>query len=176
MSLNDQPWDIDTVTEQDLIRELSPATLDYFAGITLGEGWPSYERATTCKFVRLGAVIFLGSAISFGECPPAHRGREGKRAKLFHRDIAFFALSQEPIEKVQAIADTMTDGERVLGYQFMVDAGYAAINTDDNDAVKSLVLGGDSFDFGRADIDGRDKTLALARAVVGNGVEVILRD
>lgn len=176
MSLNDQPWDIDKVTKQDLIRELSDEALDYYATIRLGEGWPSYERATICKFVRLGAVIFLGSAIDFGKRPPMHRGREGKRDSLYHRDIAHFVLSQEPIEKVQTIANTLASDERVLGYQFMVDAGYAGIGVDNDKTVKSLLFSGDSFDFGRADSNGRQRTLAIARSAISASTEVFSRD
>lgn len=161
---------IDQVTPVDLIRELSPEAISYYAHLELGDGWKTHERPTEGKFVRLGSKIFLGSTVQFGPLEWSRDARKDIRNSLRHVVIANVALNQMIKEEIEQLE---VGDEKVLGMGVMLDAGSASIEVDSERNPVALYLEGRSLDFGKADEAGRLRTIEIAQQILGSSVEVI---
>jgi hypothetical protein len=160
-------WQIDSVTKKDMIRELSPEALSYFASIELGNDWNKYDKATSGKFVRLGEIIFLGSRINYGSVD-----YDGQRKNLKHWEIMRFAMSDiGPVRRAE-IEDSAASMTTLKETGLMVDAGMSDIFVDNEGQPVELIFWRKSYDFGRADEAGRQRTAEIARATLGETILV----
>lgn len=167
---------IDSATEEDLIRELSPESFNYFTETELGAGWKSYERLGSTKFIRIGVGsegrIILGSTIDFGPLREVPYKDTPRRGTIYHKDLLAHAHRNLGLtdEDVRKILESRERRKMLSGDGFMLDAGKAkllALN-----ATKFVLFSGYSVDFGNADEAGRVETTETARLILGEGFEV----
>ncbi|MBP7807263.1 hypothetical protein KA047_02090 [Candidatus Saccharibacteria bacterium] len=154
----------------DLIRPLSLEAVEYFASgdIPLAA---SYDSPLLCKFIRYGEVMMIGTAIDFGK--PDYRGR---RACILHINLfETLQMNDEAFSAAQAVAEAepFSTGGTYIGV--FNDGGYAEIGTDGTSPV-SLILRRDSYDFGRADEQGRLRSIEVAQQLVGDTIAVSAED
>lgn len=146
----------------DLARPLSLEAVVFFASDELPKA-KEHDTARFGKFVRLGEAMVIGATMSHGT--PDHRG---DLSTVFHWQLIRF-LHDDP-ELHQRAEATYNDEPHLRGG--LTDAGRTFIKVDETGAPVELSLGGNSFDFGRADAAGREKTLQVAQALVGDTVRV----
>ncbi len=161
------PLSIEEVTTEDLVRELSPEALQYFAQLELSDEWPSYESVLSGKFVRLGEVLLLGCTISHGK--PDYRG---SRHSIKHIDLLDrgFMLGDEVVEKIEATAPK--EGEYLKGHWPLMDAGWSRIYTGSDGLPRGLKLDDRSYDFGQASEAIRHATGEIAQRILGSEIAV----
>lgn len=151
---------------EDLIRPLSLEALEYFASGAIPVA-KSYESPLHCKFIRLGGAVMLGSAIDFGK-----ESWSGQKSSILHRHLLDHL---EVDEEAYAIAKAAADKEPfAAGGRYKAvfnDGGYAYIRATDT-VPSELVLTGASYDFGRADEAGRQRSVEVAQKLVGDTVLV----
>src|SRR3989344_8952411 len=153
---------IEEVRTEDLVRELSPDALSYFASMELSDEWPSYENTLSGKFVRLGEVILLGAAIDYGEI---HRGQ---RYSLLHLDImehGSYGMGEDIAARIKTTAPQ--NGIYLKEHWPLVDAGWSRIAVDKNGQPIGLKLSDGSYDFGQPVEAIRQKTSEIAQEVLG---------
>ncbi len=154
----------------DLIRPLSLEALEYFASGDIPVA-VSYDSPLRCKFIRYGEAMIIGAAIDFGK--PDYRGRQ---ASILHVNLfEILLMNDEAFGEAQtaAEAEPFSTGGRHEG--IFNDGGYATIGTDGTSPV-SLVLRRDSYDFGRADEQGRLHSVEIAQQLVGDSITVSAED
>lgn len=160
----------ESLVHEDLIRPLSLEALQYFASgvIPVAE---SYETSLFCKFIRLGDAMMLGAAIDFGE-----EDWRGKKRSIQHVNLLeFLELDGETyaIAGAAAASEPFTRGGRYPGV--FSDGGFATIRANGSTPTK-LVLGGESYDYGRADEAGRQRSGEVAQLLVGDAITVTTRE
>lgn len=154
----------------DLIRPLSLEALEYFASGNIPVA-VSYDSPLRCKFIRYGEAMMIGSVIDFGK--PDYRGRQ---ASILHVNLfEMLQMNDEAFSAAQAVAEAepFSTGGRYEG--IFNDGGYIRIGKNDSTPT-SLVLYRDSFDFGRADAAGRQRSVEIAQQLVGNTITVSAKD
>lgn len=154
----------------DLIRPLSLGALEYFASGSIPVA-RSYGSPLRCKFIRYGEAMMIGAAIDFGT--PNYRGR--KPSVLHVNLFETLRMDEEMFDAAHeaGAAEPYTTGGSYEG--IFSDGGYATISAEGIKPV-SLVLSGDSFHFGRADADGRQRSVEVAQQLVGDTITVTSRD
>lgn len=162
---------INEVKIDDLVRELTPESLDYFANLELSDEWKSYESTLEGKFVRLGDVILLGATIDFG--PLDYRKM---RSQLTHDMMTNHGLNGIGDEISARVLETAVDDQEYLRNHWpLVDAGKSAIHTDNEGDVIGLTLDNRSIDYGKATDTIRETTGALARELLGSSITVVVK-
>jgi hypothetical protein len=159
--------EIDKVEVSDLVRELSPDAIRYFAEMELSDEWSTDETALSGKFVRLGEIILLGTTIEFG---PVYRGH---RNSLIHMNMlghGFNGMGEDIVERIKAGAPE--DAEYLKGRWPLVDAGGSIIRTYKDGQPVNLSLYGNSYDFGRGTEQVRQRTGEIAQSVLGTDFTV----
>lgn len=155
------------IETKDLIRPLSLEAIRYFSSEEeLPLEGPSYERRTA-KFVRLGQVMLVGLTVPHG--PSLFDGRQ---KVILHLDL-FGTMVNEGLH--QSVPDDDLEAEPFLrGGVDLHDAGYISIASRQDTLV--LNLSRESYDFGRADEMGRQRSVEVAQKLVSDSVRVMSRD
>lgn len=154
----------------DLIRPLSLEALEYFASGDIPVA-VLYDSPLQCKFIRYGETMMIGAAIDFGASD--YRGRQ---ASILHVNLfEILQMDDEAFSAAQAVAEAepFSTGGRYEGV--FNDGGYVRIGTNDSTPI-SLVLYRDSFHFGRADEQGRLRSVEVAQQLVGDTIAVSAED
>lgn len=149
----------------DLARPLSLEAVIYFASDCLPKA-KGYESSRHGKFVRIGSVMVIGATLDHGK--PDFRGR---LHFLQHWQLGNFLRADEELAKVAEA--TVTDEPQIGGG--LTDAGGTYIVASKEGVPTELWLSGNSFDFGRADEAGREKTIEVAQALVSDIITVTQR-
>jgi hypothetical protein len=152
-----------TLEKSDLIRPLSFEALEYFASGLI----PVSDRDTNtlrCKFIRLGEIIMVGTTIRFGGIDWI----TGEPNLIKHVDLVN-ELNRSKELYVPALALLKTEPQ--LEGDTLHDAGKAVIMADETTPIELGIIGA-SFDFGRADETGRQRTLKIAQQLVGSNIRV----
>jgi len=151
----------------DLIRPLSLEALEYFAsGVIPSAEGKSYQRPTSGKFIRIGGVMLIGTTMDYG-LPGG--GEDGERKFLLHINMLQH-LRHNETELFATVRDLELDNHICKGV--MSDAGSSFIRVDADEKPYELILGSNSYDFGRADEAGRAQTIEIAQQLVGPAVHV----
>lgn len=152
------------LTKADLIRPLSPEALEYFASGVI----PVSERdknTLKCKFIRLGETVMIGAAIHYG----TNNWTSGEPKFVKHVDLL------DELQRTEALykpASARLQDEPTLGRLPLHDAGMAVILAINAKPIELSVIGS-SYDYGRADDNGRQRTVEVAQALVGSETMVI---
>lgn len=160
----------ETLEYTDLIRPLSLDALKYFASGEIPVA-VDYESPLRCKFIRYGEAMIIGATIDFGKT-----NSRGKKRSILHADLFEEIRMDEELfnaARSAAEAEPVTTGGSHQG--IFNDGGYATIGVDGRTPV-TLMLHRDSFDFGRADAAGRQRSLEFAQQLVGDTITVTARD
>lgn len=160
----------ETLEYTDLIRPLSLDALKYFASGEIPVA-VDYESPLRCKFIRYGEAMMIGAAIEFGT--PNFQGR---KSSILHVNLfEILTMDAEMFDAAHTAADAepFSTGGRYEG--IFNDGGYVTIGTEGTTPT-SLVLRGDSYDFGRADAAGRQRSVEVAQQLVGDTITVTARD
>lgn len=162
---------IDTTSRDDLVRELSIESVQYFTNLELAKDeWQSYDSPKNGKFIRLGTVIFIGPDISYG----LRDLFSNQRTSLSHRDMCYHALQGMGEEiATRIVANMSSDGVFLGGFEGLLDAGYAKIVTAEGGTPNQLILNEKSYDFGRGDEAARERTREIAAAILAPNIEVV---
>ncbi len=161
--------EMEKVESTDLIRVVSPESLQYFASIELSNDWEPGESALRCKFVRLGEVIVLGATIDYGK-----ESWDGRRNSLVHLDLMWHALTGRLGDDVKRqIEETAPEDGKYLKDKWPVtDAGRSWISINASKWPTGLDLYADSYDLGRGDDNARQRTVEIAQGVLGPVIQV----
>jgi len=168
---------IDQVKAGELVRELSPEAVTYFMDTELSSEWPKHQMFNQTKFVRLGvgdaSRIILGSTIDFGPAKADRYDPEGVRSRLLHIDLYMHAARNLGLSEEDRLSMIESRGERkaLSGEGLMMDAGRATILNGSGE-LPLIMFNGHSFDFGNADVIGRQETALAAETILGDGFEV----
>lgn len=160
---------IDQLQTGDLVREVSPESLQYFADMELSPQWSNKDLALNGKFVRLGEVVLVGSTMHYGKRDPF----TSERPSLMHMDMVEYALNGMEDEVVDRIVATAPRNGDYLRKWPIVDAGATHIIVDEERTVTEFIMRARSFHFGRADVTGRQKSINIAQQAVGPDIQVV---
>jgi len=160
---------IETTSEDQLIRTLSPEAIDYFSDLEIDDSWPNGTNPDMLKFVRFGGEIVLGSTLQHG---PAigYRSSDSEpiRKRIAHDDLVRWANDRRLDAQDPLSGDSLMDQNAGLH-----DAGFTSIMSYTVEIPKLLILGGGSLNYGQATQANRANTVTVAESILGSNIKVI---
>jgi hypothetical protein len=163
---------IDNLTLHDLVQELAPATLNHYSGLKDAINWNGISPLMT-KFVRLGSRIFVAPAVQYGPIEENPLYGSVYRKTVRHYDMALHVSAiVSDFDRTTISADVKNENAKELGdIKGLVDAGWMECVMDKVPA--EIYVMNDSFELGKGNEAVRNRTVALAQAVMGETVQVV---
>ena len=142
------------IPSNDLIRKLSLDTFDYYVNDRIFSEVP-FEKRDSGLFIRYGRIIVCG----------IHANRHIHFSQtLRHYELLNFLHENLGTE----INSLDQEGLELLSNKEMSDGGRIKLRPEKNE----MVFYGSSVDFGRANNEGRLKTIAIAQQIIGREIVI----